>query len=60
MSRSKKIFFLVAIVFFMLLTYVTYDFSRRTTFPGSEKKPSPHIPAADSLGRDSVAMDTLH
>ena len=60
MSRSKKIFFLVAILFFMLLTYFTYDFSRRTTFPGSRTKTSPRFPFGDSLATDSVDLDTIH
>lgn len=57
MSRSKKIFFLVAIAFFLLLLYVTYDFSRRTTFPGSPKKSL--STGADTLQGDSLASDTL-
>jgi hypothetical protein len=60
MNRSKKIFFLVAIAFFIFLIYATYDFSRRTTFPGSPKKSArPRASAYDSLPRDSVARDTL-
>jgi hypothetical protein len=57
MSRSKKIFFLVAIAFFLLLLCVTYDLSRRTTFPGSPKKSL--STGADTLQGDSLASDTL-
>jgi len=35
MTRSKKIFFALSAVFFVLLFYASYDISRRTTFPGS-------------------------
>ena len=56
MPRSKKIFFFVAAVFLVLVIYATYDFSRRTTFPGSVKKPTT---SADTLGIDSLATDTL-
>ncbi len=43
MSRSKKIFIGVAIIFLLLLLLLSIDISRRTTFPGSrqsEKQPS--------------------
>jgi hypothetical protein len=60
MSRSKKIFLLAAIAFFIALTYFTYDFSRRTTFPGSATEPSSGVPSGDSLASDSAAMDTIH
>lgn len=36
MSRSKKIFVGVSIVFLVSLLLVSYDISRRTTFPGSK------------------------
>jgi hypothetical protein len=38
MSRSKKLFIVIAIVFFGLLFYASYDISRRTTFPGSKSQ----------------------
>lgn len=59
MSRSKKIFFLIAALFIMLLIYVSYDFSRRTTFPGSGKNGSSARHEADTIRKDSVASDTL-
>jgi len=41
MTRSKKIFLILAIVFALLLMWVVYDISSRTTFPGgSPKNPS--------------------
>jgi hypothetical protein len=60
MSRSKKIFLLAAIAFFIALTYFTYDFSRRTTFPGSGARQSSGFSSRDSLASDSAAMDTIH
>lgn len=59
MSRSKKIFAAFAIVFFLMLAYIVYDISSRTTFPGS--KPASETsaePSADSTAYDSVNADT--
>ena len=36
MKRSKKIFLLVALIFLLIVLYVSYDISQRTTFPGQE------------------------
>jgi hypothetical protein len=36
MSTSKKIFLALAVIFFGLLMYASYDISQRTTFPGSK------------------------
>lgn len=56
MRRSKRIFAIVAFVFFLLLAFVVYDISNRTTFPGSP--PPADRPendgASDSSLRDSV------
>jgi len=38
MSRSKKIFLMVVVVFFIALFYASYDISQRTTFPGSKSQ----------------------
>lgn len=53
MSRSKKIFAGFAFAFLLLLLYVVYDISSRTTFPGTKRKEGVHenIPA-DSLRAD--------
>lgn len=55
MSRSKKIFAAFAVLFFLLLVYVSYDISTRTTFPGSGKKEPPQTPesVSDSITHDS-------
>ena len=59
MRRSKKIFTAFAIAFFLLLAYVVYDISNRTTFPGSrspeKERPETRTPLnSDSVTRDSV------
>lgn len=63
MSRSKKIFTALAVVFFMLLLYVSYDISTRTTFPGSKPQLKERIKgdysASDSLSYDSVRNDSM-
>jgi hypothetical protein len=38
MSKSKKIFVAFAAIFFIALAYVSFDISRRTTFPGSKSQ----------------------
>ncbi len=37
MKRSKKVFLLVAILFIGAILVVSYDISRKTSFPGSKK-----------------------
>jgi len=57
MSRSKKIFLLVAVIFLGALIYFSYDISSRTTFPGSK----PQLPTRikEQFGKpDSVKKDT--
>jgi len=38
MTKQKKWFRAIAIVFAFLLAYASYDISRRTTFPGSKSQ----------------------
>jgi hypothetical protein len=38
MSRSKKIFLGVCVLFLMGLGYLSYDISSKTTFPGSKSQ----------------------
>jgi hypothetical protein len=38
MTRSKKIFLVVVVLFFLFLIWLMYDISSRTTFPGSKNR----------------------
>ncbi len=58
MSRSKRLFIALAVLFFIGLGYIAYDISSRTTFPGSKpllKEES----KSQSITPDSVSQDTL-
>jgi hypothetical protein len=55
MSRSKKIFLALAVLFFVLLFYASYDISTRTTFPGSKSQLKERL--KDKFeAQDSVAL----
>jgi hypothetical protein len=58
MTKSKKIFLGVAIVFFVLLFYVSYDISTRTTFPGSKPQLKERIEET-YLKNDTVSVDSI-
>lgn len=58
MTRSKKIFLGLAIIFFLLLAYASYDISSRTTFPGSKPQLKERI-QDQFLKKDSLFKDTL-
>jgi hypothetical protein len=55
MTRSKKIFVALSVVFFALLFYASYDIASRTTFPGSKPQLKERIEKqffqTDSLSR---------
>ena len=34
MKRSKLIFIIISILFFLIMAFFVYDFARKTTFPG--------------------------
>jgi hypothetical protein len=36
MPRNKKIFLILFVIFMLLMCYIGYDISQRTTFPGSK------------------------
>lgn len=36
MNKSKKIFLVLLVVFMLIMLWIGYDISRRTTFPGSK------------------------
>jgi hypothetical protein len=58
MTRSKKVFMGICVVFIVLLVYASYDISRRTTFPGSRPQLKERIEdtylKADSVKSDST------
>lgn len=58
MSKSKKIFLVVAAIFFLLLIYASYDISSRTTFPGSKPQLKERI-KGQFLTPDSVKVDSV-
>lgn len=59
MARSKKIFILLAILFFLFLIFVAYDFSTRTTFPGSHRDTVQAPALRDSVPSDSASENAL-
>ncbi|WP_169817496.1 hypothetical protein [Algoriphagus vanfongensis] len=36
MQRNKKIFLIIFLIFMLIMLYIGYDISQRTTFPGSK------------------------
>ena len=56
MTRSKKVFAVFALVFFLFLAFVVYDISTRTTFPRSDYKEHPLDSLQDSVRADSTGQ----
>lgn len=63
MSRSKKVFLILAVIFFIAMLYFAYDFSSRTTFPGHkremEEKATVTDPGGDLSDTDTISPDSL-
>jgi hypothetical protein len=57
MSRSKKVFVTIAVVFLILLAYASYDISSRTTFPGSKSQLKERL-KKQYVKPDSLVTDT--
>jgi hypothetical protein len=57
MTRSKKIFFGFMVLFVIFIAVVSYDISRRTTFPGSKSQLKERL-KEKYLPTDSLAADT--
>jgi len=57
MTKSKKIFLGIAVVFFVLLFYASYDISTRTTFPGSKPQLKERIEET-YLKKDTLTSDS--
>lgn len=58
MTRSKKVFAGFAVLFFCVLVFVSYDISRRTTFPGSKPQLKERL-KHQYLKKDSIKSDSL-
>jgi hypothetical protein len=58
MTKSKKIFAVLAVVFMILLLYASYDISTRTTFPGSKPQLKERL-QNKYLKKDSLAQDSI-
>ncbi|MEX2235628.1 MAG: hypothetical protein WD824_25955 [Cyclobacteriaceae bacterium] len=58
MSRSKKIFAAFAAIFFLLLVFVVYDISTRTTFPGSHPSNNKSSNQENKISDDTLKSDT--
>ncbi|HTE29452.1 MAG TPA: hypothetical protein VK666_03700 [Chryseolinea sp.] len=50
----KKWFACLAVIFFLLLAYASFDIGRRTTFPGSKSQ------LKERLRKNYATEDTLH
>ncbi|HMJ68504.1 MAG TPA: hypothetical protein VK508_06400 [Cyclobacteriaceae bacterium] len=55
MKRSRKIFLIIAAAFLVIVGMISYDFARKTTFPGPKSPATPEKPAADTTRADSAA-----
>lgn len=60
MSRSKKIFLVIVVVFFGLLFYASYDISTRTTFPGSKPQLKERLKEKYSESDSVILRDTAN
>lgn len=58
MTRSKKIFAWLAVIFLIALFYASYDISTRTTFPGSKSQLKERL-QNKYLKKDSLAIDSV-
>ncbi|MEQ9166699.1 MAG: hypothetical protein RLO12_10610 [Fulvivirga sp.] len=57
MSNSKRIFLVFAVLFFVVMIYIGYDISSRTTFPGSKPQLKERIKDKLEL-KDSTKVDS--
>jgi hypothetical protein len=58
MSRSKKIFFIAFGVFVLTLIFLSYDISKRTSFPGSKSQLKERLKQKYTT-EDSLTVDTI-
>lgn len=62
MNRSKKIFLIIAVTFFVVIAVISYDIARKTTFPGSksqlkERIQKEYLDNASKNSSDTVRID---
>jgi hypothetical protein len=59
MTRSKKIFFILSLVFVILLVWASVDIASKTTFPGSKPQLKERINekffTTDTVKTDSIS-----
>ena len=61
MTRSKKIFVALGVLFFIFLLLLIYDISRKTTFPGPKSRPKKDLPAdADTVKHTSSPKSAFY
>lgn len=48
-NKNKKIFIIVAVVFLVIMLFISIDIMRKTTFPGSKGNFEERIPAKDTI-----------
>lgn len=58
MTRGKKIFAGMAVVFVVGIAWISYDISRRTTFPGSKPQLRERIKDTYLQKGDTAAIDS--
>ncbi|MCK5279914.1 MAG: hypothetical protein KAK04_15270 [Cyclobacteriaceae bacterium] len=58
MNKSKRIFLAFAVVFFLAMIIISYDISKRTTYPGSKKLLIESLVPSDSTETDSTKIET--
>lgn len=59
MTRSKKIFVVVALLFIIATLIVGYDITTRTSFPGSKKLLKESIVPSEQVEKDTTKSDSL-
>lgn len=58
MKTSKKVFIIIVIGFCIALAFISYDISKRTTFPGSHPQLKERL-EEKYLKQDSLKVDSL-
>jgi len=56
-KKSKKLFLVLSVIFFLAMIFLGYDISKRTTFPGSKKLIIESLSPSDSTQTDTTKID---